>query len=195
MVFDDLARLASDSETFLRAFDDEYINPHLLKQLQPMLHEITHIEHAEQWVKKSQYLALISQTLHAHGVRLLVGSDAGYLTLNGFGTIDEMKLLHKAGIPTQNVLEFATVNAANALGQSAELGMLHVGMQADMVITREDPRKDFDAYFSLGGVIADGVYWDRQAIAALKHGAKSHMSWFETLRWYIVERMDLWRES
>lgn len=195
VVFDDLARLASDSEMFMRAFNDEYINPQLLKQLQPMLHEITHIEDAEEWVKKSQHLGLISQALHVHGVRLLVGSDAGYLTLSGFGTIGEMKLLQKAGIPTQNVLEFATVNAATVLVQSEELGRLHVGMQADMVITRADPRRDFNAYYSLHGVIADGVYWDEQAIGALKEGAKEHMSWFETLRWYIAERIDLWRDS
>lgn len=195
VVFDDLARLASDSETFLETLDDGYINPHLRQRLQPMLNDISHSDDAAAWSRKSRYLGEISRVLNVHGIPLLIGSDSGYVTVSGSGTVREMKLLHQAGITTENVLQFATENAARALGRGSDFGALSLGMQADLVITRSDPRRNLDAYYSLQGVLADGVYWDAQAIAAMKEGAKVHMTWLETLRWYVIERVDLWRDS
>lgn len=195
VVFDDLARLANDRRAFLENFHEDYINPHLLQRLHPMLHDVSHIDEPEAWSRKSHYLGMISQALHIHGIPLLIGSDSGYLTVSGFGTISEIKLLHGAGITAKDVLQFATGNAASALGHGANFGVLDVGMQADIVIIHSDPRANLDAYYALQGVIVDGVYWDAQAVAAMKEGAKAHMGRLETLHWYLLERIDQWRDS
>src|SRR6266571_915606 len=74
------------------------------------------------------------------GVNVALGCDGGPSN-NDYDLIREMKLaalIHKAVthdplvVPAETVLEMATINGAQALGLSQEIGSLEVGKKADL---------------------------------------------------------------
>lgn len=73
----------------------------------------------------------------AAGVRIAFGSDAGPLP-HGDNAREFVEMV-AAGVSPAHALQAATVNAAEALGQSAELGTLDVGKFADIVAVPGDP--------------------------------------------------------
>jgi imidazolonepropionase-like amidohydrolase len=73
----------------------------------------------------------------AAGVRIAFGSDAGPLP-HGDNAREFVEMV-AAGVSPAHALQAATVNAAEALGQSAELGTLDVGKSADIVAVPGDP--------------------------------------------------------
>ncbi len=194
VVWDDLAHLAHEHATFERAFRRDVVNPALMQHLETTVERISKVKESAEWLDKSSYLALIARKVHEHGGKLLIGSDSGFLTNSGVGTIKEMALLRRAGIAPAAIMGFATKNGAAALGMD-KLGTLDVGMQADLVLTRHDPREQLDTYHAIEGVMADGVYHDAAAVIAMKQAATRHMSWFRTLRWQLIEQFDQWRDS
>lgn len=76
------------------------------------------------------------------GVNIAIGTDgaASNNTLNMFGDMNYAALLHKGlncdplAISAQDVLHFATVNAAKAAGLAGEIGEIKAGMRADLVL-------------------------------------------------------------
>ncbi len=82
----------------------------------------------------------------AKGVTIVSGSDY-YLDVAGVGqgqgAVDVVLAYHEAGIPVCEVLQYATYNAAKALGVSDKLGSISKGMQADLVFFEGDLETDF----------------------------------------------------
>lgn len=76
----------------------------------------------------------------AAGVRIAFGSDAGPLP-HGDNAREFVEMV-AAGVSPAHALQAATVNAAEALGQSADLGTLDVGKFADIVAVPGDPLAD-----------------------------------------------------
>lgn len=76
----------------------------------------------------------------AAGVRIAFGSDAGPLP-HGDNAREFVEMV-AAGVSPARALQAATINAAEALGQSAELGTLDVGKFADVVAVPGDPVAD-----------------------------------------------------
>jgi imidazolonepropionase-like amidohydrolase len=72
------------------------------------------------------------------GVRIIYGTDLGI-----FGperSHEEFGLLAAAGLPPEQVLRAATVNAASALGWRGDgLGSIAVGKTADIIAMKVDP--------------------------------------------------------
>jgi imidazolonepropionase-like amidohydrolase len=65
------------------------------------------------------------------------GDDAGFLyNLPGFGFIQELKLLREAGFTPLEVIRAATQSGARALGHEDQVGMLKLGMKADIIASR-----------------------------------------------------------
>lgn len=80
--------------------------------------------------------------LHASGLELLAGSDAGVpFSLPGVGLHDELRMLVDAGLRPMEALQAATRNAAHALGADS-LGTLEVGKMADVVLLAANPLDD-----------------------------------------------------
>src|SRR5579862_2514693 len=77
------------------------------------------------------------------GVRFAMGSDAVY-TMFGENT-RELEWFMKAGMTTEQALKAATVNAAELLGKSDELGAVGAGYFADLVAVEGDPTADISA--------------------------------------------------
>ncbi len=76
------------------------------------------------------------------GVNIAIGTDgaASNNTLNMFGDMNYAALLHKGlnknpiAISAQDVLRFATVNGARAVGLDSQIGQIRTGMKADLVL-------------------------------------------------------------
>ena len=86
-----------------------------------------------------------------HGGRVTTGSDAGYIyKLYGFGYIRELELLQEAGFHPLEVLQAATLNGAEALGMTDEIGSIEVGKKADLVVVSENPLRNFKLLYGSG---------------------------------------------
>ena len=98
-------------------------------------------------------------TLHDHGVRMLVGSDAPRTTEWGRGFHREMRLLAGAGIPEIDVLGMATRNAAIALGVLHERGTIELGKRADFLVLEANPLADIRNAGRISLVVLGGRAW------------------------------------
>lgn len=80
------------------------------------------------------------------GVTIVSGSDF-YLDIPGIkrgqGAVDVVLAYHEAGIPVNDVLQYATYNAAKALGISDRCGVIKKGMKADLIFFEGDLETDF----------------------------------------------------
>jgi imidazolonepropionase-like amidohydrolase len=75
------------------------------------------------------------------GVRIVAGTDA---PIDPFGMSLHMELAHyqESGLTPFQALQTATVNAAEALGMSADLGTIEPGKLADLIAVAADPLDD-----------------------------------------------------
>ena len=104
-----------------------------------------------------------------------VGEDAGFIyQIYGFGLIRELELQQEAGFQPLKVLQHATANNAQILGEGARLGRVRPGYLADLIVLNGNPLEDLktfyppraDAAAGAGGGVAwtikDGIPYDAQ---------------------------------
>jgi imidazolonepropionase-like amidohydrolase len=87
-------------------------------------------------------------------VRIAFGTDAG-VSLHGRNA-DEFLLMVQHGMPAMAAIQAATVNAADLLGLSAEIGTIEAGKIADIVAVRGDPLADVGVLRQMNFVMARG---------------------------------------
>ncbi|MDP3802674.1 amidohydrolase family protein [Brevundimonas sp.] len=93
------------------------------------------------------------------GVRIAFGTDAG-VSKHGRNA-DEFALMVQHGMTPMAAIQAATVNAADLLGLSTEMGSLEPGKRADIVAVDGDPLADVAVLTSMDFVMRDGrVYRD-----------------------------------
>lgn len=96
------------------------------------------------------------------GVKIAFGTDAG-VSKHGRNA-DEFELMVKHGMTPTQALEAATVNAADLLGLSAEVGTLEPGKRADLIAVDGDPLADVTVLKRVPFVMKDGaVFKDERA--------------------------------
>ena len=87
------------------------------------------------------------------GGRVTAGSDSGFIyQLYGFAYVRELELLREAGFHPIEVIRSATLNGAEALGMADQIGSIHPGKLADMVIVEENPLKDLKVLYGTGAI-------------------------------------------
>lgn len=95
----------------------------------------------------------------AKGIPIVSGADY-YLDIAGLGrgegAVDVILAYHEAGIPVKDVLQYATYNAAKALGASDRIGSIGKGMQADLVFFEGDLETNFAQALSQVKVVFKG---------------------------------------
>ena len=96
-----------------------------------------------------------------YGVTIVSGSDF-YSDVKGVGrgegATDVILSYHEAGIPVRKVLQYATYNAAKALGILGSSGVIKKGMKADLVFFNGDLENDFArSLFRVKMVLKEGT--------------------------------------
>ena len=110
--------------------------------------------------------------LHAAGVPLLAGTDAG-----GFGIIPgasltrELELLVDAGLTPYEALATATRNAAAVL-RLQQAGKITRGAAANLVLLKDNPLEDISNVENPIGVVRAGIWIDQQGLEALHAAAR-----------------------
>jgi len=96
------------------------------------------------------------------GVKIAFGTDAG-VSKHGRNA-EEFELMVKHGMTPMQALEAATVNAADLLGLSADVGTLEPGKRADLIAVDGDPLADVTVLKRVPFVMKDGaVFKDERA--------------------------------
>ena len=88
------------------------------------------------------------------GVKIAFGTDAG-VSKHGRNA-DEFELMVKYGMPPAEALKAATVNAADLLGLSSEVGTIEPGKSADIIAVAGDPLADVTVLKKVDFVMARG---------------------------------------
>ena len=88
------------------------------------------------------------------GVRVAFGTDAG-VSMHGRNA-DEFVLMVQHGMTAMQAIVAATVNAADLLGLSAEIGTIEAGKSADIVAVSGDPLADVGVLRSMRFVMRAG---------------------------------------
>jgi len=113
--------------------------------------------------QRSAWISSIStyKKLHDTGVKLLDGTDA-LMTSVFFGPSVhwELQFYHLAGLAPIDVLRMATIDAAEAVGASSDLGSLEVGKLGDVVLLDANPLDDVANTMKIWRVIKGGNVFD-----------------------------------
>ncbi|MGC6400167.1 amidohydrolase family protein [Sphingomonas sp. FW199] len=91
----------------------------------------------------------------ASGVKVAFGTDTG-VSPHG-DNAQEFALMVEAGMTPAQAIRAATVSAAEVLGQSAVIGTIAPGKQADLIAVDGDPLADVKRLETVAFVMADGV--------------------------------------
>jgi len=104
----------------------------------------------------------ITRVMRSSG-RVAIGSDAPAVPY-GSGYHDELAALAEQGIPTDQILRWATAGGAIALGLSLETGTLEPGRLADLLVIDGDPLAKLTDLRRIVAVVRGGVWIDRESL-------------------------------
>ena len=120
-------------------------------------------------VRKTHEIALKNlKTLHAAGVTIATGTDAGNIgTIHGPSIFREFQLMREAGLTPMEILACTTANAARTFGGATgeKIGTLAPGKFADLVILNSDPRAEIAHTSDIETVIKNGVVYPAKELA------------------------------
>lgn len=109
----------------------------------------------------------MTRVLHAAGVPMIAGSDAGGLdmTPHGFFFHEELKSLNReVGMSTWETLETATRNNAIFIEREDLVGTVEVGKRADLVLLDRNPLKNIRNVGKIAGVMTRGHWLPRSEL-------------------------------
>jgi imidazolonepropionase-like amidohydrolase len=97
-------------------------------------------------------------------VKIAFGTDAGVFP---HGTnADEFRLMVEAGMTPARALRAATVDAADLLGRSDDLGSIEAGKLADLIAVAGDPLADVEVLKDVSFVMKGGVVYKQDGVPA-----------------------------
>ncbi|CAH0995508.1 Adenine deaminase [Emticicia aquatica] len=108
--------------------------------------------------------------LQRSGVKILAGTDAGYLNsfdYPGLGLHQELELMVKNGLTPLQALQASIINGPEFLNKSAIYGSVTKGKKADILILNENPLLNISATQNISGLVAHGKYLDSQYLKSL----------------------------
>jgi imidazolonepropionase-like amidohydrolase len=96
--------------------------------------------------------------------RWLAGTDSGGgypFMVPGFSLHDELRIMNENGLTAYQTLKAATINAALAMNQEKEFGMIEVGKRADLLILKSNPFQKISNLKNIDSVVVRGIYLSR----------------------------------
>ena len=112
-------------------------------------------------------LALMKSLADA-GVRMIAGTDGGWLSNPGLSLQEEFAELARAGISPLKILQMTTINAAEYLNRTETMGTVAVGRNADLVLLNTNPLQDVASLGDIASVVRAGFHRSRAALDALR---------------------------
>jgi imidazolonepropionase-like amidohydrolase len=104
------------------------------------------------------YDSLVQRVMKS-GVKFAAGSDMGWFypgKTRGQASVSRFPTLHKAGMPSLDVIRAITTNAAEMLGWQDRIGSIEPGKFADLVAVAGDPIADVSELERVRFVMKDG---------------------------------------
>ncbi len=99
------------------------------------------------------------------GVRIVMGTDSGFAGMPHGATVSrEMLLMAAAGMTPMQVIEAATRNAADLLGEGKRLGTIEKGKIADLLVLNASPLRDMSNIRAVASVVRGGYVIDPRGI-------------------------------
>ena len=109
----------------------------------------------------------LTKRLADAGVRMMVGTDGGWLSGPGLTLKEEFAELARAGLSPLKILQMATINAAEYLRRDDAMGAVAPGHAADMVILNRNPLTDVANLHDIAGVVRAGRHYPKSALDSL----------------------------
>jgi imidazolonepropionase-like amidohydrolase len=110
----------------------------------------------------------------------LIGTDTpNPFVLPGYAIHDELAGFAAAGIPVEDVLRVATVDAARFLGEEDAFGMVAPGLRADLVLLDRDPIADLDTLRDPAGVMVSGRWHARTDLNSMLEARAAELAGLE----------------
>lgn len=108
----------------------------------------------------------VIKKMHAMGIKMVLSPDSSskYM-VNGFGVVEEMKLLKNAGLTNYQILEMTTRNFADFF--NGNYGTIQKGKDADFLILNDNPLEKLETLHSIEGLFFNNNYLDRETIQNL----------------------------
>ena len=118
--------------------------------------------------------------MHQRGVKIHAGTDTGNpFVVPGISLHQELELLHRAGLDAEDALAAATSIPGQYLADTG-LGRIQVGSPADLLILDSDPTVSLEALDTLRLVVADGRFYEIEALQRYVDQYKTH---FHNIVW------------
>lgn len=106
--------------------------------------------------------------LHDAGVGILAGTDCDVdLIVPGVHLHHELELFVEAGLTPLEALQTATLNAAEYLGGTSEMGTIKQGKVADLVLLDANPLEDIRNTTHINAVVLNGRFLGREELDGL----------------------------
>ena len=120
----------------------------------------------ERYERIASALPLLQQA----GVRILAGTDAGFLNsfnYPGVGLHEELQVFVRTGLTPLQALRAATINGAEFMERADVSGSIAVGKLADVVLLDANPLQSIDATRRIDTVILRGEIYTRAELDAM----------------------------
>jgi imidazolonepropionase-like amidohydrolase len=145
----------------------KYIGPSLqqswVKSVKRARSEIT-IDDRKRFIEARRRLIY---ELQQAGAGLLLGSDAPQImNVPGFSIHEELGFLVAAGLTPLQALQTGTIRTAQFFGFQDQ-GSIRAGMQADLVLLRDNPLENIQATADIQGVMRGGTWYPASQLASM----------------------------
>jgi imidazolonepropionase-like amidohydrolase len=128
-------------------------------------HKMSSPENIAHFEKYVTFNKLLVKSCIEVGVPIVAGTDAGTSgVVAGFSMHDELELLVKAGLTTQQALHAATLLSAQWLGMDKQIGTIEINKLADLILLDENPLTNIQNTRKIAGVFVNGKWMSKEKL-------------------------------
>ncbi|WP_229748052.1 amidohydrolase family protein [Lacimicrobium alkaliphilum] len=126
-----------------------------------------------------QVSASLLPWLQQSGVRIIAGTDAGFLNsyiYPGLSLHQELQIYVESGLSPLQAIQSAVLSGPAFLNRQADYGSLYVGKVADILLLTQNPLEDIRHTRRISGVVAQGRYFNQNDLQELLDKAETYAS-------------------